>query len=176
MIRIDVSFKTLLLNYNYNILKMKKPLLLLFISFNIFCYSQWNNGNIAFNQIRANIEFVDSNSFLVAGGQSWSNGGTNINIVQLAHLYNISAHQSSILAMNTPRLEPIMVRGDSGVYIIGGISNWADVNGNGWLYENTMEIYKDGNFTQVSIPFITADGHAVALNGKIIVACYKSNK
>lgn len=149
---------------------MKKILLSIFICINLFSYSQWNNGNIAFNQPRANIAFVDSNTFLVAGGQSWSTGGTNVSIVQLAHLYNISANQSSILAMNTPRLEPIMVRGDSGIYIIGGVSNWGDVNGNGWLYENTMELYKDGNFTQMSIPFSTADGHAVALNGKIIVA------
>ena len=149
---------------------MKKFLLSIFICTNLLCYSQWNNGNIAFNQPRANIAFVDSNTFLVAGGQSWSTGGTNVSIVQLAHLYNISANQSSILAMNTPRLEPIMVRGDSGIYIIGGVSNWGDVNGNGWLYENTMELYKDGNFTQMSIPFSTADGHAVALNGKIIVA------
>jgi|TARA_B100001093_G_scaffold260689_1_gene249131 hypothetical protein len=149
---------------------MKKSLLLLFISLNIFCYSQWNNGNIAFNQVRANIEFIDSNTLLVAGGHSWSTGGSNVNITQLAHLYDVTTKQSSIIAMNTPRLEPIMVRGDSGIYIIGGVSNWADVNGNGWLYENTMEVYKDGNFTQMTIPFSTADGHAVALNGKIIVA------
>ena len=149
---------------------MKKYLLLIFISFNIFCYSQWNNGNIAFNQVRANIEFIDSNTLLVAGGHSWSTGGSNVNLTQLAHLYDVSTKQSSILAMNTPRLEPIMVRGDSGVYIIGGVSNWADVNGNGWLFESTMEVYKDGNFTQMNIPFSTFDGHAVALNGKIIVA------
>ena len=110
---------------------MKNFLISIFISANLFCYSQWNYGNIAFNQPRANIAFVDSNSFLVAGGQSWSTGGTNVSIVQLAHLYNISTNQSSILAMNTPRLEPIMVRGDSGIYIIGGVSNWGDVNGTG---------------------------------------------
>jgi len=149
---------------------MKNFLLLLFICLNIFCYSQWNNGNIAFNQVRANIEFIDSNTLLVAGGHSWSTGGSNVNITQLAHLYDVTTKQSSIIAMNTPRLEPIMVRGDSGIYIIGGVSNWADVNGNGWLFENTMEVYKDGNFTQITIPFSTFDGHAVALNGKIIVA------
>ena len=53
---------------------MKKSLLSLFISLNIFCYSQWKNGNIAFNQVRANIEFIDSNTLLVAGGHSWSTG------------------------------------------------------------------------------------------------------
>jgi hypothetical protein len=149
---------------------MKKSLLLLFISFNIFCYSQWSNGNIAVNQIRSNIEFIDSNTLLVAGGNSWSTGGTNVSITQLAHLYDVTTKQSSIVAMNTPRLEPLMVRGDSGVYIIGGVSNWGDVNGNGWLFESTMEIYKNGNFTQMNIPFSTFDGQAVALNGKIIVA------
>ena len=133
-------------------------------------HSQWNNGTIAFNQVRSNLEFVDSNTLLISGGHSWMTGGTNVVITQLSHLYNISTGQSTILSMNKPRLEPIMVRGDSGIYIIGGVSNWADVNGNGWLVENTMEIYKDGNFTQVSIPFSTFDGHAVALNGKIIVA------
>ena len=89
---------------------MKKILLLIFTCINLLCYSQWNNGNIAFNQPRANIAFVDSNTFLVAVGQSWSTGNKHVSIVQLAHLYNISANQSSILAMNTPRLEPIMVK------------------------------------------------------------------
>ena len=149
---------------------MKNFILFILISIHSICYSQWNNGTIPFNQVRSNVEFIDSNTLLVAGGHSWATGGTNVNISQLAHLYDVTTKQSSIIAMNTPRLEPIMVRGDSGVYIIGGVSNWGDVNGNGWLFESTMEIYKDGNFTQVSIPFSTFDGHAVALNGKIIVA------
>ena len=149
---------------------MKKFIVVIIAISNLVVYSQWNNGSIAFNQVRANIEFIDSNNLLIAGGHTWSAGGTNVNITQLAHLYEISSKQSSLLSMNTPRLEPIMVRGDSGIYIIGGVSNWADVNGNGWLVENTMEIYKNGSFTEVSIPFSTFDGHAVALNGKIIVA------
>ena len=149
---------------------MKKLIVVIIAISNLVVYSQWNNGSIAFNQVRANIEFIDSNNLLIAGGHTWSAGGTNVNITQLAHLYEISSKQSSLLSMNTPRLEPIMVRGDSGIYIIGGVSNWADVNGNGWLVENTMEIYKNGSFTEVSIPFSTFDGHAVALNGKIIVA------
>ena len=149
---------------------MKRFIVFLMFVSNIVIYSQWNNGSILFNQVRANIEFIDSNNLLIAGGHSWSAGGTSVAITQMAHLYEISSKQSSILSLNTPRLEPVMIRGDSGIYIIGGVSNWADVNGNGWLIENTMEIYKNGSFTQVSIPFGTFDGHAVALNGKIIVA------
>ena len=148
---------------------MKKCLLSLFISLNIFCYSQWNNGNISLAQVRSGIEFIDSNHILVAGGQVWFSA-TNNSIASLAHLYDVTTKQSTILTMNTPRLEPTLVRGDSGIYIIGGISNGGDVNGNGIYIENTMEIYRDGNFNQVNMPFRTYEAQAIALNGKIIVA------
>jgi len=148
---------------------MKKSLLLLFVSLNIFCYSQWNNGNISLAQVRSDIEFIDSNNLLVAGGQVWFSATSN-SIASLAHLYDISTKQSTILSMNTPRLEPTLVRGDSGIYIIGGISIGNDVNGNGIYIENTMEIYRDGNFTLLNMPFRTYEAQAVALNGKIIVA------
>jgi hypothetical protein len=69
--------------------------------------------------------------------------------------------------MNFTRLEPITVRGDSGVYVIGGVSNW---NQQPWVLTPTMELYSNGSFTLSSIPFQTIEGNAVAINGKIIVA------
>ena len=148
---------------------MRLLTLFFLFSFNLHSFSQWNYGNISLAQVRSDIEFIDSNHLLIAGGQVWFSASNN-SITSLAHLYDVTTKQSTILTMNTPRLEPTLVRGDSGIYVIGGISNGGDVNGNGIYIENTMEIYRDGNFTQLNMPFRTYEAQAVALNGKIIVA------
>ena len=66
---------------------MKKFIVVIIAISNLVVYSQWNNGSIAFNQVRANIEFIDSNNLLIAGGHTWSSGGTNVNKTQHAQVY-----------------------------------------------------------------------------------------
>ena len=44
---------------------MKRFIVFLMLVSNIVIYSQWNNGSILFNQVRANIEFIDSNNLLL---------------------------------------------------------------------------------------------------------------
>ena len=106
---------------------MKKLIIYYFTLCSLISYSQWNNGTIAFNQVRSNLEFVDS-IIVISGGHSCNWWDKCCYHSVIAFIWYFSG-QSTIIAMNKPRLEPIMV-GDSGIYIIGGVSNWADVNGN----------------------------------------------
>lgn len=139
------------------------------IGFFLPALSQWSSGSLPFKTARHGVEFLNAEEVIIAGGQV-GNSGSSQTISDIAVIYNVNTHSWKSSSMNTPRLEPIMVRGDSGVYVIGGVSDWGNVNGNGWKIENTMEIYKNGSWTEFSIPFQTMDGNAVHVGGKIIVA------
>tara|TARA_B110000046_G_C12906515_1_gene360948 strand:+ start:246 stop:764 length:519 start_codon:yes stop_codon:yes gene_type:complete len=145
-----------------------------FVSFSLIVLflpvlAQWSTGLLPFKTARHGVEFLNAEEVIIAGGQV-GNSGSSQNISDNAIIYNVNTHNCTSSSMNTPRLEPILVQGDSGVYVIWGTSDWADVNGNGWKIENTMEIYKNGSWTEFSIPFQTMDGNAVHVGGKIIVA------
>jgi hypothetical protein len=146
-------------------IKFTSTLFILLVSGSLF--GQWTSGTILEKLSRYDAEFIDAENILIAGGQVWNNTSGNSNLSNNAYTYNVNTHTWGIQAMNFTRLEPITVRGDSGVYVIGGVSNW---NQQPWVLTPTMELYNNGAFTLSSIPFQTIEGNAVAINGKIIVA------
>ena len=79
---------------------MRLLTLLFLISFNLYSFSQWNYGNISLAQVRSDIEFIDSNHLLVAGGQVWFSASNN-SITSLAHLYDITTKQSTIAQLQS---------------------------------------------------------------------------
>ena len=131
-------------------------LFILLISVSVF--GQWTSGTILEKLSRHDAEFIDADNILIAGGQVWNNTSGNSNLSSNAYTYNVNTHTWGIQAMNYTRLEPITVRGDSGVYVIGGVSNW---NQQPWVLTPTMELYNNGSFTLSSIPFKTIEGNAV---------------
>ena len=140
-------------------------LFILLISGSLF--GQWTSGTILEKLSRYDAEFIDAENILIAGGVVWNSSSNSSTLSSNAYTYNVNSHTWGIQAMSYTRLEPITVRGDSGVYVIGGVSNW---NQQPLVFTPTMELYNNGSFTLSSIPFKTLEGNAVAINGKIIVA------
>ena len=119
-------------------------------------FGQWTSGTILEKLSRYDAEFIDADNILIAGGQVWTSSTNSSSLSPNAYTYNVNTHSWGIQAMNFTRLEPITVRGDSGVYVIGGVSNW---NQQPWVLTPTMELYNNGSFTLSSIPFQTIEGN-----------------
>ena len=123
-------------------------LFILLISGSLF--GQWTSGTILEKLSRYDAEFIDADNILIAGGQVWNNTSGNSNLSSNAYTYNVNTHTWGIQAMSYTRLEPITVKGDSGVYVIGGVSNW---NQQPWVLTPTMELYNNAvSYTHLTLP------------------------
>ena len=81
-------------------------------------FGQWTSGTILEKLSRYDAEFIDADNILIAGGQVWTSSTNSSSLSPNAYTYNVNTHSWGIQAMNFTRLEPITVRGDSGVYVI----------------------------------------------------------